>query len=143
LNLIRVMPAKGQDIAVPTSIFLAKLLGPVLLVVAAGLFANQAGFRTMAQEFLRSPAHLYLSGFLTLMGGLAVVLNHNLWVAGWPVIITILGWLATIGGAVRILLPAQVKSMGEAMLKHPMGMNFAGAVWLALGALLCFFGYFR
>ena len=127
----------------PTSIFLAKLIGPVLLVVAVGLFVNRTAFRAMAQEFLRSPALLYLSGFLILLGGLALVLNHNLWVADWRVLITVLGWLATIGGAVRILLPAQVKSMGEAMLKHPMGMNIAGVFWLAFGALLCFFGYFR
>jgi uncharacterized membrane protein len=127
----------------PTSIFLAKLIGPVLLVVAVGLFVNRTAFAAMAQEFLRSPALLYLSGFLILIGGLALVLNHNLWVADWRVIITILGWLTTIGGAVRILLPAQVKSLGEAMLKHPMGMNIAGAFWFAFGALLCYFGYFR
>jgi uncharacterized membrane protein len=126
-----------------TSIFLAKLIGPVLLVVAAGLFVHQTAFRAIAQEFMRSPALLYLSGVLPLVGGLAIVLNHNVWVADWRVIITILGWLAAISGAVRILLPAQVRSMGEAMLKHPMGMNVAGAVWLAAGALLCFFGYLR
>ena len=125
------------------SIFLAKLIGPVALALAIALFLNRAAFRTMAQEFLRSPALLYLSGFLTLLGGLALVLSHNVWVADWRVIITILGWLATIGGAARMLLPAKVKDLGDALLDHPMGMTIAGAFWLVLGALLCFFGYFR
>jgi hypothetical protein len=35
LNLIRVMPAKGQDM--PTSIFLAKLIGPFALAVGVVL----------------------------------------------------------------------------------------------------------
>ena len=56
----------------------------------------------MAEEFLRSRALIYLSGLLTMTAGLAIVLTHNVWVADWPVLITMLGWLATIGGAVRI-----------------------------------------
>jgi hypothetical protein len=141
LNLIRVIPAKGQDSAVPASIFLAKLIGPVLLVVAVGLFINTAAYRAMAQEFLRNPALLYLSGLLTLTAGVAIVLAHNVWVADWRVLITILGWLAAIGGAVRVLLPERAKTFGEAMLRKPRVMQIGGAVWLAVGALLCFFGY--
>src|SRR5262249_11374502 len=143
LNLIRVMPAKGQDIFMATSIFLARLIGPVLLVVAAAVFMHRTAFRAIAEDFIRSPALLYLAGVLPLGGGLAIVLNHNVWVADWRILITLLGWLAALSGAARILLPAQVKGMGESMLKHPMGLHIAGAIWLVVGALLCFFGYFR
>ncbi len=126
-----------------TSIFLAKLIGPVALVAAIGLFTNRAGYRAMAQEFLRSPALIYLSGLLTMTAGVAIVLYHNLWVADWRVLLTIFGWLATIGGAARIALPKQVKTIGEAMLDKPMAMTVGGAIWIAIGSLLCFFGYFR
>jgi uncharacterized protein YjeT (DUF2065 family) len=143
LNLIRVIPAKGQDRTVPTSIFLAKLIGPIVLVAAVGLFLNAAAYRAMAQEFLRNPALLYLSGLLTLTAGVAIVLAHNVWVARWPVLITILGWLAAIGGALRILLPERARRLGEAMLRKPLAMQIGGAIWLAVGALLCFFGYVR
>jgi hypothetical protein len=142
LNLIRVMPAKGQD-RVATSIFLAKLIGPVALVTAISLFMNTTAYRAMAQEFLRSPALIYLSGLLTMTAGVAILLTHNVWVANWPVLITIFGWLATIGGAARIALPEQVRTIGEAMLRKPMAMNIGGAIWLAIGVLLCFFGYVR
>ena len=57
----------------------------------------------MAEEFLRSRALIYLSGLLTMTAGLAIVLAHNVWARDWPVLITVLGWLATIGGAVRIV----------------------------------------
>jgi hypothetical protein len=140
LNLIRFVPAKGQDI-VNTSIFLAKLIGPVALVVGAALFLNKDGFRAMAEEFLRSRPLIYLSGLLSMTGGLAIVLTHNVWVANWPVIVTALGWLAAIGGALRILIPDKVEGWGRSMIRHPMGMMIAGAIWLAFGAVLCFFGY--
>ena len=29
------------------------------------------------------------------------------------------------------------------MLKHKHGLTIAGVVWLAVGAVLCFFGYVR
>jgi hypothetical protein len=128
---------------VQTSIFLAKLIGPLMLAVAVGLFINTAGYRAMAQEFLRNPALLYLSGVLTLTAGLAIVLAHNVWVANWPVLITIVGWLAMIGGVLRTALPERAKGVGEAMLAKPRAMHIGGAVWLVLGALLCFFGYVR
>jgi hypothetical protein len=127
---------------VQISIFLAKLMGPVMLVAAVGLFANARAYRAMAQEFLRSPALIYLSGLLTMTAGIAIVLAHNLWVAGWPVIITLFGWAATLGGAARIAFPGQVRSVGEAMLAKPLAMTVGGAIWLAIGALLCIFGYF-
>ena len=48
--------------------------------------------------------------------GLAIVLTHNVWVADWPVIITLLGWLAVISGAVRIFAPHRVNELGKKVL---------------------------
>jgi hypothetical protein len=141
LNLIRVMPAKGQDMQ--TSIFLAKLIGPVALVAAVSLFLNRTAYRAMAMEFMRSPALIYLSGLLTMTAGVAIVLAHNRWALAWPLLITIFGWLATVGGAVRIALPQQTRTIGEKMLDKPLAMTIGGAVWLLIGAILCFYGYFR
>jgi hypothetical protein len=143
LNLIRVMPAKGQDTFMSTSIFLAKLMGPVLLAAALGMLLNQAGYRAMAQEFLRSPALIYLSGLLTMLAGVAIVLHHNVWVADWRVLITIFGWLGAIGGAARIMLPSRVKTVGEAMLRKPRTMMIGVGIWLVVGAIFCFYGYLR
>jgi hypothetical protein len=127
----------------PTSIFLAKLIGPVMLVAAIGMLTNAPAFRAMAHDFLRSPPLIFISGVLTMTAGLAIVLYHNVWTADWRVIITLFGWAGAIGGAARILLPAQVKTIGEKMIKLPMGLTIGGAGWVLLGAVLCFYGYFR
>jgi len=125
------------------SVFLARLIGPLMLAVGIGIFVNGAIYRMLADEFLRSRALIYLSGLLTMTAGLALILTHNVWRADWPVIITILGWLAAIGGAVRIIAPQGTERVGRQMLKHKHGLTIAGAVWLAVGAVLCFFGYVR
>ena len=126
-----------------TSLFLARLIGPVLLVVGAGMLYDRAGFRTMADEFLRSRALIYLAGILALVPGLAVVLTHNVWAADWRILVTLLGWLSVIGGAFRIVFPQQVTAIGSAMIARQSTMLVGGVVMVALGAILCFAGYFR
>ena len=126
-----------------TSTYLAQLIGPVILVAAIGLLLNREGYKALTQEVVRSPALLYLSGVLTMIAGVAIVLAHNVWVADWRVLITVFGWLAAIGGAARMALPGASKAVGERMLDKPAWMTVGGAVWLAVGALLTFFGYFR
>ena len=123
------------------SIFLAKLIGPLLLAVGIGIFVNGAVYRLLADEFLRSRALIYLSGLLTMAAGLAIVLTHNVWRADWAVIITILGWLLLIGGAFRIVMPQGTERIGRRLLKEKHGLTIGGIVWVALGAILCVFGY--
>ena len=61
-----------------------------------------------AQGFHEQPRRsCCLSGFFCLPAGLAIVLVHNFWVADWPILVTILGWLCVIGGAIRIICAAK------------------------------------
>ena len=99
-----------------TSRFLAQLIGPTFLVIGLGMLANPEGYRTMAREFLKSRALIYLAGLLALVPGLAIVIVHNVWVPDWRLIITIFGWLAVIGGVFRLLFPQKVTSIGEKMV---------------------------
>ncbi len=124
-----------------TSILIARLIGPV--VVLSGLIAlvTPKALQDLAREFLASRALIFIAGVLALLGGLAIVNTHNLWVAGWPVIITIFGWLAVIGGIIRMAFPAFTKSIGEAMLARELALRVAGAIQLALGAYLMVVGY--
>ena len=124
-----------------TSVFLAQLIGPVMLVIGLAAFANQRGFRDMALEFMASPALMFLSGLLIMPAGLAIVLTHNVWTADWRVLVTLFGWLNAIGGALRLFGPLFVVKAGHAMQKKPWFPSIAAAVWTVIGLLLCFFGY--
>ena len=124
-----------------TSIFIARLIGPVMLVIGLAVLTNQRAFREMADEFLASRALLFLSGLLIMPVGLAIVLTHNVWTADWRVLITLLGWLIAVGGALRLFGPLFVVKAGHAMLNQPYFTSIAAAVWVVLGLLFCFFGY--
>ena len=124
-----------------SSIFLARLMGPVFLVVGAGLLLNGVVFRALTQEFLDSTALIFLSGLITLPAGLAVALTHNLWTPDWRVLITILGWLMVIGGAVRLAAPQRAAAVGRTMFASPATMQISTWATVLIGALLCYFGY--
>ena len=126
-----------------TSIFLAKLLGPTLLLVGIGLLINRDGYRAMTREFLASRALIYIAGMLAFIPGLAVVLLHNVWVADWRVLITLLGWLSVIAGIIRILFPQEVTRMGTRLINNPTAFMLSGAVMLVIGAILSFYGFAR
>jgi hypothetical protein len=123
-----------------TSVFVARLIGPVMLVIGLAVLANQRAFREMADEFLRSRALLFLSGLLIMPVGLAIVLTHNIWAADGRVMITLFGWVNLIGGAVRLCAPEYVMQTGRAMLKRPHFITIAAAFWIVAGLLFCLFG---
>ena len=124
-----------------TSIFLAKLIGPFALALGLGVLVNRANMRTVLDEFIRNRALMFIAGVITLPAGLAIILTHNVWVADWRVLITIVGWLAAITGAFRIIVPQDAIKFGRHIYDQPNGVYFGAAIWIAIGAILTFFGY--
>ncbi len=124
-----------------TSILIARLIGPLLVMTGLIMLVTPQAVQDMAREFLASRALIFIAGVLALLGGLAIVNTHNVWTAGWPVIITIFGWLAVIGGIVRMGFPALTKSVGETMLARHAGLRVSAVIQLALGLYLMFVGY--
>jgi hypothetical protein len=124
-----------------TSIFLARLLGPILLAVGAGILINPKPFYTMASEVVRSITLVYLFGLADFAAGLAIVLTHNVWAANWRVLITLIGWLMLIRGAVRILAPEAIMGFAGKVIRNKQLVPISGVVTGVLGLVLCYFGY--
>jgi hypothetical protein len=125
-----------------SSIFLARLLGPTMLVMGLGLLVNRSTYRDLSLEVLDSRALLFIAGLIAFVAGLAIVLTHNVWVAGWPVIITIFGWASLFAGIVRIVFPDSVAQLGRRAVDHQGFLIFGIVIYLGLGAWLTYAGYF-
>ena len=124
-----------------TSIFLARLLGPALLLVGIGVLINQSYYRGMTREFVASRPLFYLASIIGIVGGLAIVLVHNIWELNWRVLITLLGWINLIRGAISVLMPEQSFAYGGRMMAGKHMPMIAGVVALLIGLTLCYFGY--
>jgi hypothetical protein len=125
------------------SIFLAKIIGPVLAIVGIALVFNADVYRILAEEFINSYALIYLSGVLALPIGLALVNTHNEWTADWRVVITIVGWLCLTGGALRILVPQEGEVIGTAITTMTWWPVLPGILVLVFGLWLSYAGYYQ
>jgi hypothetical protein len=78
---------------------------------------------------------------LTLLAGLAIVRAHNLWVADWRVVVTVLGWLAVVGGVLRIILPDRIANIRTKLAGNDRFLSGWSLVALGLGLFLSAKGY--
>ena len=123
------------------SVFIAKFMGPYLLVAGAGMVLNASGTRDVMKAFLGNDAIIYLAGVLALVLGLTIVNVHNRWVLDWPLFITVFGWLSILSGITRMTFPKLVAKIGSGMIEKQGIYRTGGAIAIVLGAVLSFFGY--
>ena len=90
------------------SLFLARILGPLYLIVTIGLFLNHKYFSKMIKEVIKSPSCTYFYAAFDLLIGLILVNTHNLWVNDWRLVITIMAWMVLIKGALLLVFPEQM-----------------------------------
>jgi len=124
----------------PTKL-IAGLIGPVMAAIGIAMLLNRQAFPEMITQVAQNYAIIFLSGALSLLAGVAIVRVHNVWTAGWPVIVTILGWLLIVGGVARMWCPKKASEIATTFGSDPTLLLVAGAVLLALGAFLSFKAY--
>src|SRR6516165_6313078 len=87
------------------SVILAKILGIYFLAIGIAFFVNIDRFRNIYKQVCKDENFLFMGGILALLIGAVIVSVHNIWVWGWPVIITVLGWWSLIKGFVLFINP--------------------------------------
>ena len=89
----------------------------------------------------RPPTARVSPGLLTLPLGLAILNVYRALTADWRVIVTVLGWLLVIGGAIRILLPQFTATLAITLYSTSTCLTVFAVVMLMLGGYLSFEGY--
>ncbi|MFA6916528.1 MAG: hypothetical protein WC222_09040 [Parachlamydiales bacterium] len=126
-----------------TSYLLARIIGITLMVVYAGVLLNRNIYGSFWSDISTHPVILFITGFLSLLIGLIVVQFHNVWTPDWRIIVTLLGWLTFLSGALRILFPAQVIKFAAKFFedREYKVITIASGLLVALGAFLTYIGY--
>jgi hypothetical protein len=110
---------------------IAGLLGPVLIVLSASEAVNPHIW-----EAVTAPA-TYQAGALWFVSGLAVVRDHNRWTKNWPVLVTLVGWFAILGGLFRMFAPRLSQQQVQSISSVFVGQM----ILLAIGNVLTFKAY--
>ncbi|MFH0763597.1 MAG: hypothetical protein V1927_01160 [Candidatus Omnitrophota bacterium] len=123
------------------SALLARFIGPYIIVIGISLIFNQKIFRHIMEDFPKSPALIFLTGIITFVTGLAIVLFHSVWAADWRVLITVFGWAALIKGVWLIALPGTLVKMVKLYTKNFNLVLIPWAIMLLIGIFLTVKGY--
>lgn len=112
----------------PLTIYLGKLLGLFTLITSFWLLTErQAAVSTIPALLVDRPA-MVIFAIIALVGGLAIVLAHNIWSGGaLPILVTLIGWVMVIRGVLFLFLPP------EATLRILAVMQFEQFFYVYLG----------
>lgn len=123
-----------------TSIFLAKVIGLVSVISTAAVMIRYKESLVLEEEAMKSPLHIYLSGFVILILGVLLVVSHSVCVFDWRIVITVLGWLVLLKGMGRIFFPDAIKRMVEKKKENRKFILGEIAVFL-IGLYLLYYGF--
>jgi hypothetical protein len=87
------------------TIFLSKLLGLYCILGGFAMLVHTHTTVPLVEALVNDAPLMFFAGVFTLIGGLAMVLAHNYWSGGaLPVVVTIIGWLTAIKGALILFM---------------------------------------
>ncbi len=122
---------------------IAGLIGPTLVAGSVAVLLNLGTWPGLVEQGFRDPVLIFVSGFPLFVAGLAIVRAHNRWEGGWPILVTVVGWLALIGGLSRILFPTRLAPIAVGAIHSTGVLPAVAIVYLVVGAFLSFNGYSR
>ena len=115
--------------------------GPLLAAVSIAMLLNRNHFPVMVTQIAHDQGLIFLSGILSMLGGIAIVRVHNIWSGDWRVVVTVIGWLAILGGLLRMWLPHRAAPIAETFAGSPTALIIGGLLVLAMGAFLSYKAY--
>lgn len=125
-----------------TSIFVAQTLSLLYLSIGAGLLLNRNYYQSAFIELIENKGLMFLSGWMALMAGVALVNYHNVWSNDWRMIITVVGWIALAKGIILFAFPSAINAYKKLLLNTRFVDTITYLV-IVLGMFFGYYGFFR
>jgi hypothetical protein len=119
------------------TLHLALLIG--LYETAAGIagVSGRVRWTELLDEFDRSQALTFMTGFVVFALGATMVLVHSLWTDSLAAIVTLIGWAALIEGLLMLVLPGALLALSRPLVRYQRGISIAA---LLFGAFMLIAG---
>ncbi len=121
------------------SIFLAKLLGIYMLIVAVVWIVRKDQLDKSIKEIASSRSLIVFSGMMNILFGLAIAIGHPLWQLNWIGLITLIGYLMIFTGIMRLAFPENIQDHMLNVVKK--GYWPIVVILIVIGAFLTYSGF--
>ena len=111
-----------------------------MVITSLATLIHQHRFKKIMYDFLANPVLVSASGCFNLIVGLIILVPHHLWVAQWPVIVTLIGWIAVLMGLMRLFFPETFIKYSKDLLEKT-GFLLLAWIWFLIGLYLVWAGF--
>jgi len=119
--------------AIPLTLHLLVLIGLYELAAGVAGLTGQINWRALLDEFERSPALIFITGFMAFILGAVLILVHNIWTDVLAGIVSAVGWIAAIEGLLIMTFPAPLLAFSRRLVGNSrLISSFAAVVGLIL-----------
>jgi hypothetical protein len=119
------------------SLPIAIVTSALLLILGCSMVFATRNWISLIEEYSERPYRLLIPGLATVVFGLLVVFNHNVWKGGWVVVVTVAGWLILLKGLTFLFSPGVVKLHEKfPRVAVKMAMRVGGVVLILLSLML-------
>lgn len=122
------------------TLLLAEIFAIYFIVTGIYMLLNRQHALSHINVMLEKEHVLWLISFFTVFLGSVLICIHNIWVLGWPVIITLLAWMTLAKGIGGIFAPASFKKT-LFMYQNNVFYYVVSICMLALGLFLAIKAY--
>lgn len=122
------------------SIFLSQVIGCYLVIMSLAVLIHQVRFKKIVQEFIANAPLVAFTGALNLIFGLLILVPHNLWIARWPVVVTLIGWIFIIRAILQLFFPDAFSRLTKTLMEKK-GLLFVYWIVLLVGIYLLWAGF--
>jgi uncharacterized protein YjeT (DUF2065 family) len=124
------------------SIFLAQVIGLYLFLTSLAMLVHQPRFKKMMSDLLGNMTLLTLTGGCGLVLGLLIIVEHNVWISDWPVLITLIGWILILQGLMKLFVPDAFIKMAKDM-QGKVAYTLGSWIRLLVGIYLIWAGFYQ
>ena len=121
------------------AIHLARIFGPLLLIVGIWNLFYRHRVMQAAKGLKANSTVMYLHGILNLIVGLTIVTMFNHWVWDLTLLVTLFGWFLIVRGVFSLYWPEVITNL---QLSTEGIITFWGIVWIVWGFFMTWLGYF-
>lgn len=101
-----------------TSMFIGKAFSFYIILTLIPMLFKAKNFKKTYNDLLASSVSTTSVGILTLILGIILVMNHNVWVKDWTVVVTILSWWLLVKGFLLVYFPNRIVKPTKNILKQ-------------------------
>jgi hypothetical protein len=119
--------------------WIAGVFGPFLAIMGLWMLLYADNLMKVWTAIKNSPALVYLISILTLLAGIIIVKEYNMWAWDACLLVTLLGWVFVLRGVMGLFVP-------QVLIRWTIGNSsvakIQGIIPFVWGLALCWLAYF-